>query len=228
MKTMLLFDIDGTLLLTGGSGKVAFDISFRELHGIQNAWGDLAPDGKTDPVIMDELALRTLGRKLSRPESKKLKERYLFHFKREMILAKRFHLLPGVKQLLKVLGREADFILGLATGNLEEAAWLKLKRGNIHSHFAFGGFGSDAKDRTKLTDVALKRGLRHAREKISAKRIFVIGDTPYDIKAGKALGLNTIAVATGSYSSKALLEHKPHHCLPHLNEPAKFFRLISK
>ena len=80
---MILFDIDGTLLLTGGAGKIAFEKAFKDLFGIANAWGAMVPDGKTDPMIFQGIASETLGRRLRNKESKQLYERYLTHFNSE-------------------------------------------------------------------------------------------------------------------------------------------------
>ena len=84
MKKILLFDIDGTLLLTGGCGKIAIEKAFQELFGIENAWGDMMPDGKTDLLIIEEISKRTLNRSLNETENAKVSKRYLTYFRSEI------------------------------------------------------------------------------------------------------------------------------------------------
>jgi phosphoglycolate phosphatase len=226
MKKMLLFDVDGTLLLTGGVGKIAFERAFDELFKIKGAWGNLHPDGKTDPLIIDELASRCLKRTLNPKEYETLVHRYLDYFEDELKNAADFHLMPGISELFSEIGTKEDFVIGLATGNLERAGWLKVKRAKLDSHFRFGGFGSDSNDRTELTRLAVKRGQKYAGEEILKEAIYVIGDTPHDTFAAKNLGLKIIAVATGSYSEEDLATHKPYHCLKDLTNVELFLNLL--
>jgi len=126
--------------------------------------------------------------------------------------------MPGVAAFLERSSKETNLLVGLATGNLEPAAWLKLKRGGIRQYFQFGGFGSDSRDRTELTRIAVERGRETASGTIPCEHIYVIGDTPYDIRAAKALGLKMIAVATGIHKRAELLAHAPTHCLSNLTD----------
>src|SRR3989338_1935415 len=177
MKKILLFDIDGTLLLTGGVGKIAFEKAFDELFGIPDAWGDTIPDGKTDPIIIGEIVAKTLGRPLSQIEYSRLAERYLRYFRNEIRDAPNFRLMPGVSALLNSLSKTENVSLGIATGNLEEAAWLKLERGGIRHFFPFGGFGSDSNERSEIIQIAIKHGEKTLGRKFDAKEIYIIGDT---------------------------------------------------
>jgi phosphoglycolate phosphatase len=199
---LLLFDIDGTLLHTGGAGRIAFEIAFEELFGIVDSWADLVPDGKTDPVIIEEITQRCLGRNLSQKEYDALCTRYHFHFRREVMIIPKYRLMPGVAELLETLEKNQKWFLGIATGNFQEAAWAKLERGKIHHYFKFGGFACDSRNRTELTQAAIARGEKVLGEKINPNEILLIGDTPLDIAVGKNLKIKTVGVATGRTSVK--------------------------
>lgn len=223
---MLLFDIDGTLLLSGGGGAIAFEKAFEELFGIPQAWQDVIPDGKTDRIIFEEISERCLGRPLKEHEYKRLCESYLRYFRKTILESKRFRLLPGIPQLFQALARRRDIVNGLATGNLEEAAWLKLQRAGLQGYFQFGGFGSDSPDRLSLTRKALERGQTLTGGPIPPERIFLIGDTAHDIAAGKELGIRTIAVATGRTSLEVLHTHSPDFLYKDLSDQKLFFAAI--
>jgi phosphoglycolate phosphatase-like HAD superfamily hydrolase len=134
--------------------------------------------------------------------------------------------MPGVKELLDTLSECEDVVMGLETGNLEPAAYLKLKRGGIDGYFSFGGFGSDAANRTELVRTAIKRGLATHSE-IPDEDIYVIGDSPHDITAGKNLGINTIAVGTGLVAREKILATQPTYFLKDLSDVAAFLRYIN-
>ena len=223
---MLLFDIDGTLLLTGGAGSVAFERAFEELFGIKDCWGDVHPDGKTDPIIFDEIIRNNLGRKLSEDEYLRLCRRYLLYFRDEVFNTQKFRLMPGIPRLLDALAAEKEFALGIATGNFEEAAWLKLERGGLKDYFRFGGFGSDSHDRTAMTQTAIERGRKLLGKSFHPEDILVIGDSMHDVIAGKNLGVITIAVATGSTGREELARHQPDFLLETLEDTSHFLTLI--
>ena len=218
---MILFDIDGTLLLTGGAGRIALESCFEELFGIPNSWGDLIPDGKTDDMILRELAQNALSRDLTKHEYDTLRKRYLELFRIEIKKAPHFRLMPHIKEVLLRLSQKKNVLMGLATGNFEEASWLKVERGGLKSYFKFGGFGSDSSDRIELTRTAIERGQKLASKPISKNDIFVIGDSIHDIRAGKALGIHTLAVATGRTTHQELLDCKPDLLLKDLTEKEK-------
>lgn len=209
---LLLFDIDGTLLLSGGAGKVSFNKTFKDLFGIEDAWRNIDPGGKTDYLIIQELATLVLKRELTMSEYHAVCKSYLSYFKDDLYQSENFRLMPGVKELLFAL-KDQPVLLGLATGNLEDAGWEKLKYAGLDHFFSFGGFGSDAVDRVGLTQKAMERGLEQAEMPIAESDIYVIGDTIYDVGAGKALGLQTLAVATGSHDLETLRSHEPDHLL---------------
>lgn len=223
---MLLFDIDGTLLYTGGAGRTAFEKAFEELFGITESWGNTRPDGKTDPLIIDEIARRVLGRPLEAREYEELVRRYLAYFRSEIKTSPRFRVMPGVPALLRALSSSDEFLVGVATGNFEDSAWSKLEQGGIRGHFSFGGFASDSGHRPEILQAAIDRGRRIHGADFSPEEIFVIGDTERDIQAARAVGIRAIAVATGRMKREDFAPHQPDHVLADLSDPDGFFRAV--
>jgi phosphoglycolate phosphatase-like HAD superfamily hydrolase len=225
-KTLLLFDIDGTLLLTGGAGKVAFEEAFDELFEIPDAWGDLDPHGKTDPAIFDEVAQRKLGRLLTEGESDLLMELYEELFEAHILRSPRFELMPGVVEILEHLSKDPSVFLALATGNFEGAGHMKLKRGNIDHYFHTGGFGNDARERDKIVLAAVAYSEELAKQRFTKDRIFVIGDTEHDITAAKKAGVRSIAVLTNGRTHQSFEKDPPEHILKDLTDIPAFMNCI--
>ncbi len=174
------------------------------------------PDGKTDPQIVREIM--TLCGRDSECTSEMLAgffNSYLSLLKEEMAICTQLRVMPGVRELLARLAGEPDFCAGVATGNIEEGAWIKLHYARLHSFFHFGGFGSDAEDRTEVIRQAITRGTALVAPR-PVEAAFVIGDTPRDILHGKAAAARTIAVATGTYSLESLRDHQPDLVVPTL------------
>jgi len=226
MKTLLLFDIDGTLLLTGGAGKIAFEQAFEEIFEIPKAWRNLDPHGKTDPAIFDEVAQRELSRLLTPGEFDLLMERYEEIFEELIMIAPNFELMPGVMPLLEHLSRDKDLFLALGTGNFERAGRMKLKRGAIEHYFITGGFGNDARERDKILHAAVTFSEEHARKQFEKKNIFVIGDTEYDIAAAKKAGLRSIAVLTNGRTRKDFKKDPPDYILQDLSNIPDFLACL--
>lgn len=212
---IILFDIDGTLLLTGGAGLHALARAFGELYGVVGAGEDVEFHGRTDPLILDSIAERHLGRPLGPGELDAIVERYLEHLPKT--LADRpYRVLPGVQQLLDSLHVRQDVVLGLATGNFEPAAWQKLRRGGLDRYFSFGGFGSDHADRAELTRIAVSRGRGLAGKDAP---VLVVGDTVHDIRCARAAGATCLAVATGNASSAVLAGEGADWAVESLDDP---------
>ena len=226
MKKLLLFDIDGTLLLTGGAGKIAFEEAFEEVFEIPHAWGNLDPHGKTDPAIFDEVAKRELGRLLSPGEFELLMERYEEIFEERIQQSPRLELMPGVIEILEYLSRDPGIFLALATGNFERAGRMKLKRGAVEHYFLTGGFGNDARERDKILLAAIVYSEELARERFEKHRIFVIGDTEYDIAAAKKTGVRSIAVLTNGRARKHFEKDPPDHILQDLTDIPAFLTCL--
>jgi phosphoglycolate phosphatase-like HAD superfamily hydrolase len=226
MKTLLLFDIDGTLLLTGGVGKIAFEEAFEEIFEVPDAWGSIDPHGKTDPAIFDEVAQRVLGRLLSPGEFDLLMERYEEIFEGCIQQAPQFELMPGVIEILEHLSRDPDIFLALATGNFERAGRMKLQRGGVEHYFQTGGFGNDARERDKILLTAVDYSEELAKKRFEKNRIFVIGDTEHDIAAAKKAGLRSIAVLTNNRTRKNFEQDPPDHILNDLTDIPAFLACL--
>ncbi len=216
---LALFDIDGTLILTGGAGMRAFYRAMRHVFDISVDSEVIRPDGKTDPLIAKEM-LAHFGQenRWDQRSSNALFASYLSFLDEEMSTAKvsgAIRILPGVTELLEVLDVQRDFTLGLVTGNLEEGARIKLEKAGLLRYFRYGGYGSDSEDRTTLIRLGIQRGTQSVFP-IPVDSAFVIGDTPRDIIHGHAAGAAVIAVASAKYSIEDLRPYKPDLLLPDL------------
>jgi phosphoglycolate phosphatase len=217
MKKLLLFDIDGTLLRAEDATRNALNRAFLKLFDIEETLADISFLGRTDPELFQEASLKLRGRKLEDSEYVALVQQYLKLLPEELQKCV-FRLMPGVPELLKELSARKNVLLGLETGNLEPSAYMKLKKGNIAQYFSFGGFGSDSADRTELVRRAIARSSNFHSGNLLGDNIYVIGDSPYDIAAGKACGANTIAVGTGTVSKAKLLAEMPALLLADLSD----------
>lgn len=195
----VLFDIDGTLLVTGGAGGVAWQRSFEELHGVEANVKEHTDAGMTDPEIATIIFREVIGREGAPEERAKAIGAYLKHLPDTVAESDGYRVMPGIEQLLDEL-IDAGVLLGLVTGNIEAAAHIKLARGGLNRFFSFGGYGSDSADRTELTKAALRRGELVSGGTIANGACIAVGDTPRDIKAGHGAGIKVVGVATGSYS----------------------------
>lgn len=168
---------------------------------------DIRPHGKTDPAIAREI-LRVRLEKTTADigEIETILEAYLSFLKEEVQLSPNYRVLPGIVSVLDEFFTRRDIVLGLATGNLELGARIKLDRGKLNPYFTFGGFGSDSEDRTELVRKAAGKAAERCGEPMSPSETYVIGDTPLDIDAGNRAGFKTVGVATGSYSIEELLD----------------------
>jgi phosphoglycolate phosphatase-like HAD superfamily hydrolase len=204
---LLLFDIDQTLINTGGAGLRALDRACEKLLRLRNAMDGISPHGKTDPAIAREILRVRLG--ITSPadhEISSILESYALFLKEEVQSSPTYRVLPGIALLLEEMRLRTDIVMGLATGNIELGARIKLGRADLNRYFEFGGFGSDSEDRTELVRRAAEKAANRNGRPISASNVFVIGDTPLDIDAGNRAGFKTVGVATGSYSVDQLLD----------------------
>lgn len=203
MRTVLLFDIDGTLVLTGGAGRRAMVGAFAKLHGRDDVFEGLSFAGMTDRAI----ARHGLGRVLPSVRDEDIDralDAYLDLLASELVSSSGYRVLPGVTELLDALRGRADVALGLGTGNVRRGAFAKLARGGIDGNFAFGGFGCDAEDRVELLRAGAKRGAERLGATIEQCRVVVIGDTPKDVAAAQGIGAVCVGVATGSHTAEEL------------------------
>jgi phosphoglycolate phosphatase len=206
---LLLFDIDQTLVNTGGAGLRALDRACFKLFAIERAMDGISPHGKTDPAIAREILSVRLGLASDPTISGRIAstlEAYAGFLAEEVRISPTYRVLPGILSLLDEMLTRKDVMLGLATGNIELGARIKLDRGDLNRYFTFGGFGSDAEDRAELVRKAAEKAADRNGGPIAPSDTFVIGDTPLDIAAGKRAGFKTVGVATGSYSCAELLD----------------------
>ena len=195
----VLFDIDGTILVTGGAGGVAWQRAFAELHGVEANVAERTDAGMTDPEIAAIVFREAIGRDGSPEERGKAIGCYLKHLPEAVAESPGYRIMPGVEELLDRL-IDAGHLLGLVTGNIEAAAHIKLARAHLNRFFSFGGYGSDSADRTELTRTAVQRGELVSGGTLSGGGCIAVGDTPRDVAAGHGAGLRVVGVATGRYS----------------------------
>lgn len=224
--SVLLFDIDATLLITGHAGSRAVNRAFKQLYGLDEAMEGVRPDGKTDPFIFREILEAKLGRLSPEREIPRIAAVYLEYLRGEVDRSPGFRVLSGVRELLDTLARLEGFLVGLATGNFEEAAWIKLKRARLEQYFEFGGFGSDAENRTEVVRTAVRRAGGKLGRPVRLEAVFVIGDTPRDILHARQAGVRSVAVATGRASLEELASFGPDHLVPDLTDTENLVRIF--
>ena len=205
MSKLVLFDIDGTLVLTGGAGLRAMTRACEEIVGHADALEGIPVAGRTDWIILHDTLAR-LGRALDELLFDQLRERYVEHLRREILQpGKGFNgALPGVPELLQQLDERDDVYLALLTGNFEAGARIKLERFDLWRYFRCGAYGDDAADRNALVPVAVERASACGIPPIAPADVIVVGDTPHDVACARASGATAIAVATGGYTSDQL------------------------
>ena len=217
LPRILLFDIDGTLVSTGGAGAVAWKQAFEELYGIPADIGQYTDAGMTDPDVGAKTFEAVLNRKPSPHELAQVVQRRLEHLPEAVEASEGYRVLPGVPERLKQLSR-AGHLLGLITGNGDGAAHIKLQRAGLNRWFTYGAYASAGVDRPEIVRQAVGRGEAMLGCDVPNTDIFVIGDTPLDIQAAHAVDCTAIAVATGKYDAAALKEAGADHVLETLEE----------
>jgi|HubBroStandDraft_6_1064221.scaffolds.fasta_scaffold445353_1 phosphoglycolate phosphatase len=221
--TVLLFDIDGTLMDSGGAGRRAVDRAFERLHGRRDACAAISFGGMTDRAIA-RAGLAAIGAEPTAAAIDGLLAAYLEVLAEELVPSRAI-VHPGVEAALDA-AHAAGAAVGLGTGNLRDGARLKLSRVGLHDRFAFGGFGSDHEARDALLRVGAERGARALGASLAACRVVVIGDTPRDVAAAQAIGAACLAVATGPFSSDALAACAPTHVFRDLAEEGAIAALL--
>ena len=214
---ILLFDIDGTLVSTGGAGAVAWRRAFEELHGIPADIGKFTDAGMTDPDVGAKTFEAVLGSKPTPLELAQVVQRRLEHLPEAVAESEKYRVLPGVPERLRQLSRDGH-LLGLITGNGDGAAFIKLSRGDLMRWFSFGAYATAGVKRADIVRRAVERGEATLGDDVPNSEIFVIGDTPLDIEAAHAAECTAIAVATGHFDADALREAGADHVLETLEE----------
>lgn len=211
----VLFDIDETLVHTGGAGARSWTWAFDQLYGIEADIGEHSSAGETDPQVGRATFEAVVGREPSHDELARLYSKYLWHLSDEIWASEGYKVLDGAEDLLTRLA-DAGVILGVISGAMEGAARMKLYPGKLNRFFVFGAYGSDSPDRTEITSLAAGKAARlHGRE-LSRDEVYVVGDTPRDIDAARAAGATAVGVASGHYGEDELRAANPDHVLPSL------------
>ena len=224
----MLFDVDGTLVLTGGAGARAMSLALRDLIGVADAFDGIEMPGRTDSVILKD-ALARRGHPADEAFARSFHDRYLDHLAREIHTpapGKFKGVLPGVRELLDALSARQDTLLALLTGNFREAARLKLEHFDLWRYFRCGAFGEDAHERNELVPVAVARSRACGLPALSPERVAVIGDTPRDVACARAAGARAIAVATGPSRLDALHASGPDVVFENLSDTDAVMRAL--
>jgi phosphoglycolate phosphatase-like HAD superfamily hydrolase len=195
----VLWDIDGTLLTTGGAGAVAWQRAFQELYGVEANIDEHTRAGMTDPEITEIIFNEVIGREGTDDEHAEVVAKYLEYMPDAVAESTGYEVKPGIAEILPRLA-DAGIVQGVVTGNVEPAARIKLARGDLDKYFTFGGYGSDDRDRVKLTERAIERGAEAAGAPLDPAATISVGDTPRDVTAGHGAGIRVVGVATGAYS----------------------------
>jgi phosphoglycolate phosphatase-like HAD superfamily hydrolase len=217
-RIAILFDIDGTLLITGGAGAASWRLAFDELYGIPADIGKFTDTGMTDPDVGRKTFRAVLHREPERKEFTRLLERRLHYLHRTVAESEDYRVLPGVQELLPRLINDG-YLLGLVTGNVEAAAHVKLHRARLNRFFSFGGYGSDSTDRGELTRIALKRATMVYGEPLSPAQAIVVGDTPHDVEGAHAAGMACVGVGSHHFNVEQLREAGADYAIASLQEP---------
>jgi phosphoglycolate phosphatase-like HAD superfamily hydrolase len=214
----VLFDVDGTLLTTGGAGALAWSRACERLHGKAVDIERITESGMTDTAVARSALADALGRDAIPIEIDALTQAYLEFLPEAVEESENYRLSPGIVPLLERLSGDG-IMLGLTTGNIEPAARVKLQRGDLNRFFSFGGFGSDSNLRPELTRRGLERGIEASGGRLSRDDFITVGDTPLDILAAHGIGVRIVGVATGLYEVGDLAEAEWALCSVEQNFP---------
>ena len=220
----ILFDIDGTIMDSGGAGIRAMDTAFMELFSIRDAFQTISMAGKTDMQILREgCELHSIDHSNGViPEFYRIYVRYL----KENMKSAGGHVKPGIREALRLLHAQGECILGLLTGNIEEGARIKLDFFGLNEYFNIGAFGNDDEDRDRLLPIAVDKLFKRDSLKVDYRDCIVIGDTPRDVSCSKPHGAFSVAVATGPYSAATLSEAGADVVLNDLSDTEAFMSIL--
>ena len=223
----ILFDIDGTLLHSGGAGQAGVERALEEEFGVAAPTDGIPTAGRTDRAIAQDL-IRYHRLEESEATHTRMLQAYLRVLPQELT-SRQGVVYPGVRDLLARLSPRDDVRLGLLTGNYREAAWLKLRHFELAQHFAFGGFGDEHPHRDDVARQALAAAqAHHSPRTIDPSRLWVIGDTPADVQCGRAIGARVVAVATGMFTREELAPTQPDHLFDDFRDVAAVLALWPK
>jgi phosphoglycolate phosphatase len=224
---LILFDIDGTLILTGRAGQRAMTYAFQDIYGVPDAFSAARMAGRTDTSLVSD-ALRQHGIPDTADSHEKFRTAYLEKLSKEIHQpgVGRKGVMPGARELLVALVSYPDLHVALLTGNYREAAAIKLTYFDLWNHFSWGAFSDDAGNRNALVPIARERAKLRGVPDAALERAIVIGDTPDDINCARAAGALSIAVATGGYEVETLQAAGADIVLSDLSDTAAVLTLL--
>jgi len=238
IRKLVLFDIDGTLVLTGGAGIRAMNRACEELLGHRQALANVPVAGRTDRIILTDV-LTQAGQSPDDGLLDQLRDRYVEYLREEIERPGRTQnfeslgarggvkaIMPGIRELLDALARRDDVFLGLLTGNFHAGARIKLEHFDLWRYFRCGAFGDDSADRNDLVPFAVRRAKECGVPELSPEHILVVGDTPHDIACARAVGAVPVAVATGGFTADQLREHGADVVFQDLSRSEEFLKLL--
>jgi phosphoglycolate phosphatase len=207
---VLLFDIDGTLIRSGGAGKAAMEAGLQSAFGVPEVRHRVPFSGRTDPGIAREL-LQVHGIEPTTAHVNCLRDAYLAHLP-DALRRIPGTVLPGIEAALRRERQGA--VIGLLTGNIRAGAQIKLRHYGLWDYFPFGGFADDLTDRDDVARRALVEAEAHVGRPVDPADVWVIGDTPLDVQCARAIGAKAVVVATGWHPHEELVACGPDHLLP--------------
>jgi phosphoglycolate phosphatase-like HAD superfamily hydrolase len=221
-----LFDIDGTLLTADGAGRRALSLAMRDVCGRGDAIDGIDFRGMTDTLIIEQALLAT-SESAAQCSVDEILSAYVKHLEQQLTGLQSARALPGVVSLLDALhARGGPLAIGLGTGNIKEAAYMKLGKVGLSGYFSFGGFGSDHRIRSELIRTGAVRGSQQLCCKLSDCQVIVIGDTFHDVDAALAIGARALGVGTSGKSRQELLSRGASYAFETLEDPAVIDALI--
>ena len=223
----VLFDVDGTLISSGGAGAASWRLAFDDLYGVPADIGEFTDAGMTEPEVGRLTFTHVVGHEPTRGELARVMSRRLHYLRQTVAESKDFRVLPGVRETLDRLIAEG-ILLGISTGGIEAAAHMKLARADLNHYFCFGGYGSDSPNRTTLTRRALERAGTLLGEPLDPSEAFVVGDTPLDVEAAHGAGVAAVGVASGHFTADELRAAGADHVLNSLEEKLPLRRGASR
>jgi phosphoglycolate phosphatase-like HAD superfamily hydrolase len=226
-QRLVLFDIDGTLVLTGRAGMRAMNRACEETVGHADALHGVAVAGRTDWIILHDV-MANHGLSLDAVRLDALRRLYVTHLAEEIVLPGEGvkDVMPGIRELLGRLHGRPDVALGLLTGNFEDGARIKLEHFDLWKYFPIGAFGGDSSDRNDLVPIALDRARARGLADVPPSRVLVVGDTPHDVACAHAVGALAVAVATGGYTVDQLRHTRAEYVFSDLRDTEAFLALL--
>ena len=224
---LILFDIDGTLALTGRAGMRAMNRACQDIVKDENAMTGVTFAGRTDWSILDDIVGK-YGRTLDSALLEQLRGQYVQHLVEEIELPGTGvkDVMPGIRELLEVLQQRDDVAMGLLTGNFIEGARIKLEYFDLWKYFPCGAFGGDSPNRNDLVPIAIARARDCGIADVRPTNVIVVGDTPNDVECALVVGATPVAVATGGYSMEQLREAGAEIVFRDLSDTGAFLQLL--